>query len=197
MTIKELYNLLCDKSFQDPATGYLFFPAYMYLYDPEKEYEIRNEISSMKDRLVRPTDFVDVLALNIFDEFCQFLKTQNWGKTNWLEFILSEETKNHKQVQSTILQKANDKKFYEFLNNRIQSHLNQVNDLKKSYVFVYGFGQIYPYLRASKFMNLFEQYINGYKIILFYPGNADKNFYNLFNVLNDEHLYRAIKLINE
>ena len=196
MTIKELYDLLCDKSFQDPATGYLFFPAYMYLYEPEDEYAIRQEIASMKDRLVRPTDFVDVLALNIFDEFCNYLKTQKWGATNWLQFILSEEAKNHQSVQTTLRQKANDKKFCAFLNNKIQAHKNEVSDLKKSYVFVYGFGQIFPYLRASKFMNLFEQYIKDYKIILFYPGNADKN-YNMFKVLNDEHLYRAIKLINQ
>lgn len=196
MTIRELYDLLCDKSFQDPATGYLFFPAYMYLYDPEQEYAIRQEIASMKERLIRPTDFVDVLALNIFDEFCQYLKTQKWGASNWYEFILSEEAKNHQNIKTTLRQKANDKKFCVYLNNRIQHHLNEVSDLKKSYVFVYGFGQIYPYLRASKFMNLFEQYINGYKIILFYPGNAEKN-YNLFKVLNDEHLYRAIKLINQ
>lgn len=196
MTIKELYDLLCDKSFQDPATGYLFFPAYMYLYEPEMEYRIRQEIQTMKERLVRPTDFVDVLALNIFDEFCQYLKTRKWGNSNWLEFILSEEAKNHTTVQMTIRQKANDRKFCEYLNNRIQNHLSQISDLKKSYVFVYGFGQIYPYLRASKFMNLFEGYIKEYKIILFYPGDAKKN-YNLFKVLNDENLYRAIKLINE
>lgn len=196
MTIKALYDLLCDKSFQDPATGYLFFPAYMYLYDPETEYQIRREIQTMKERLVRPTDFVDVLALNIFDEFCQYLKTQNWGSSNWLEFILSEEATNHSTVQTTIRQKANDRKFCEYLNNRIQNHLSEMSDLKKSYVFVYGFGQIYPYLRASKFMNLFEGYIKEYKIILFYPGEAKKN-YNLFKVLNDENLYRAIKLINE
>ena len=196
MTIKELYDLLCDKSFQDPATGYLFFPAYMYLYEPEDEYAIRQEIASMKDRLVRPTDFVDVLALNIFEEFCNYLKAQKWGSTNWLQFILSEEAKNHQSIQTTLRQKANDKKFCTFLNNKIQAHINEVSDLKKSYVFVYGFGQIFPYLRASKFMNLFEQYIKDYKIILFYPGNADKN-YNMFKVLNDEHLYRAIKLINQ
>lgn len=195
MTIKELYDLLCDKSFQDPATGYLFFPAYMYVYEPEDEYSIREEIVSMKDRLVRPTDFVDALDLNIFDEFCNYLKTQKWGSTNWLDFILSEEANNYQSIQATLRQKANDKKFCTFLDNKIQLHMNEVSDLKKSYVFIYGFGQIFPYLRASKFMNLFEQYIKGYKVILFFPGNADKN-YNLFKVLNDEHLYRAIKLIN-
>ncbi len=194
--ILELSELLCDKSFQDPSTGYLFFPAYMYLYDPEKEYQIRQEIDTMKDRLVRPTDFVDVLTINIFEEFCQYLKSQNWGDSNWFEFIMNNEQSSYNNIQTTLHQKAKEKGFCIFLNNIVQTHINQVDDLKKSYVFVHGFGQIFPYLRASKFMNLFEGYVSNYKIILFYPGSADK-YYNLFKVLNDENLYRAIKLINE
>lgn len=54
MTITELYNQLADKNFQDPLTGNLFFPAYMYVYDPEKEYEIQQEIINIKERLYRP-----------------------------------------------------------------------------------------------------------------------------------------------
>jgi len=196
MTIKELYELLCDKSFQDPATGNLFFPAYMYLYNPETEYEIRQEIETIKERLVRPTDFVDVLTINIFNEFCNYLSSQTWGDGNWFDFILNNEQSNYKNVQTTLHQKAKEEAFCIYLNNIIQAHINESNDLKKSYVFVHGFGQIFPYLRASKFMNLFERYVSDYKIILFYPGSAGK-YYNLFKVLNDENLYRAIKLINE
>jgi len=48
MTITELYNQLADKDFQDHSTGDLFFPAYMYMYDPTKEYEIDNEILDIK-----------------------------------------------------------------------------------------------------------------------------------------------------
>ena len=65
-----------------------------------------------------------------------------------------------------------------------------------AYVLVKGFGTIFPYLRASRFMNRFEKYISGYKMILFSPGEVKEN-YNLFKLLNDEHLYRAIKLINQ
>jgi hypothetical protein len=45
-------------------------------------------------------------------------------------------------------------------------------------------------------MNNFEKYIQKYKIILFYPGEVKEN-YNLFKLLNDENLYRAIHLINQ
>ncbi len=36
MTITELYTQLADKDFQDHQTGYLFFPAYMYMFQLSK-----------------------------------------------------------------------------------------------------------------------------------------------------------------
>ncbi len=44
MTITELYNQLCDKDFQNHQTGNLFFPAYMYMYNPEQEDAVEKEI---------------------------------------------------------------------------------------------------------------------------------------------------------
>ena len=44
MTITELHNQLCDKDFQNHQTGNLFFPAYMYMYNPEMEYQVEKEI---------------------------------------------------------------------------------------------------------------------------------------------------------
>jgi hypothetical protein len=45
-------------------------------------------------------------------------------------------------------------------------------------------------------MSNFEKHIKGFKLIMFYPGVA-KGYYSLFGLLQDENLYRAIKLINE
>ena len=69
MTITELYEQLRDPNFKNPTTANLFFPAYMYLYDPKREYEIREEITQLKKRLQRPDNYLDVLVLNVFEEF--------------------------------------------------------------------------------------------------------------------------------
>ena len=82
-----------------------------------------------------------------------------------------------------------------FLEHKIKSHLEEAKPYEVSYVFVKGFGKAFPYLRTSRFFNNFEKYIKGYKLIMFYPGEA-KNYYSLFGLLKDENLYRAIKLIN-
>jgi len=195
MTISELFDLLCDRAFQDPNTGNLFFPAYMYIYKPEKEYYIREQIEDIKKRLIRPNTFVNVLVINLFEEFRNYLQSREFGSGNLLEVLLEKEVAEPEKVEQALKREANNKTFFAWLNSKIQNHLKQADSYKKSYVFIHGFGEIYPYLRANRFLSNFEKYITGYKIIMFYPGTA-KEYYSLFNLLNDENPYRAIKLIN-
>lgn len=198
MTIAELYEKLSDKSFQEPDTGNLFWPTYMYLYKPENEYAIRKEIGSIKQRLKRPDNYNDVLLMNIFEEFLEFLKSQSFGENNLLQELLDMENEEPETVSSLLHNKAGEDDFFSWLNNKVTKHLelpNPNND-KRTYVFVNGFGEIFPYLRASKFISNFEKYTTGkFKVVVFYPGRVDQ-FCHLFDRLNDENPYRAIKLIN-
>lgn len=196
MTIPELYNQLANKDFQDHQTGNLFFPAYMYMYDPEKEYEIDAEILDIKNRLHRPNNYLDVMVIDIFEEFVAFLKQQKFGKDSKFDYYLKFEKNQSDAVDKALHQDAYDKRFLEFLNNKISTHLENAIDYEVAYVMVKGFGNAFPYIRASRFMNNFEKYIKGYKLIMFYPGEV-KEYYSLFGLLKDENLYRAIKLINE
>lgn len=196
MTIPELYTNLCRKDFRDPATGSLFFPVYIYLYQPEKEYEIRAEIASLSERLKRPADFIDAMTLDVFDEFISFLKEESFGEQNLLETYLEEESKNNRGIEELIKNKANSDAFMKYLDKKIKGYLHLPSKLEKVYVFIYGVGKIYPWLRVSRFLNKFEKYIHGYKMIIFYPGEA-KDHFSLFGKLNDENAYRSIKLIND
>lgn len=198
MTIAELYEKLADKSFQDPGTGNLFWPTYMYLYKPEDEYAIRKEIENIKSRLKRPDNYIDVLIINIFEELIEYLKNLQFDETNLLEEFLRSEKEDAETVESLLRNKAGDKDFFAWLNNKVTDHLELPNpkNEKKSYVFVTGFGQIYPYLRASHFISNFEKYTTGkFKVVVFYPGRIDQTCH-LFDKLDDKNPYRAIKLIN-
>lgn len=195
MTIPELYTKLSDKDFQDHETGSLFFPAYMYMYDATKEYEIETEILDIKNRLHRPNSYLDVMVLDIFEEFTEWLKETKFGKVSKYEFYLTHEAQKQGAVRNSLEKDAYDDRFLKFLDNKIQSHLISAKPYEVSYVLCKGFGNAYPYIRASRFMSNFEKYVRGFKIILFYPGKA-KEYYSLFGLLRDENLYRAIKLIN-
>ena len=200
MTIEELYKKLEDKSFQDTTTGTMFYNVYIFQYAPEEEYQIYSQIDSFKNRLRRPSNNLDILTLDIFEEFCQYLDAKSFGKhPSLLKYLLEKENKSSESVNDTLIRNACDDKFFEWVDKRINEHLNTENELTKSFVFMYGFGQIYPYLRTNTFLSNFERYNHGeeYKIIVFYPGNVQNNSFSLFGVLKDDHTYRSIKLIND
>jgi hypothetical protein len=196
MTITELYTQLSNKDFQDHQTGNLFFPAYMYMYDATKEYEIDKEILDIKNRLHRPNNYLDVMIIDIFEVFVEYLKQEKFGKVTKYQFYTEHEKDKFDAVDKALKQDAYDKRFLNYLDNKIKVHFENGSSCEVAYVFVKGFGNAFPYLRASRFMSNFEKYIKGYKLIMFYPGEA-KSYYSLFGLLKDENLYRAIKLINE
>jgi hypothetical protein len=199
MTVEELYQKMEDKSFQDNSVGSMFYNVYIFQYPAEDEYEIYRQIDEFKVRLKRPSNNLDILTLNIFDEFCAYLDKKPFGKNpSYLQYLLKKEIGNSPAIQETLIRQACDEKFFEWIDNLIREHLNQENELTKSFVYLYGFGQIYPYLRTNTFLSNFERYNNGehYKIIVFYPGHAQKNSFSLFGVLKDDHTYRSINLIN-
>jgi hypothetical protein len=196
MTITELYEQLCDVDFQNHETGNLFYPAYMYMYNPELEYDIDREILDIKNRLHRPNNYLNVMVLDIFEEFVDFLKIEKFGTaTTKFNFYIANEASKSEAVDKALKQDAYTEKFMNYLRDKIVDHQNNTT-YEVAYVFLKGFGNAYPYIRASRFMSNFEKHIKGYKLIMFYPGVA-KGYYSLFGILQDENLYRAIKLINE
>jgi len=199
MTITELYEKLADKDFQEPDTGNLFWPTYMYLYKPEDEYHFRAEIANIKHRLIRPDHYIDVLLLNIFEELLAYLKSESFGDSNLFQELLDLESEEPETVNSLLQNKATEEPFFSWLNIKVTGYLHLPNpgNNKRSYVFVTGFGEIFPYLRASKFISNFEKYTTGnFKVVVFYPGRVDEHCH-LFNKLNEDNPYRAIKLIND
>lgn len=199
MTIEELYNKLEDRFFQDTDTGSIFYNVYIFPYPPEEEYNIRDQIMNLKSRLKRPNNNLDILAINLFDEYCFFLDKKPFGRKNpsMLHYLIEKEEMGT-DVTDILARNACNEEFFAAVHNKIEEHLLSDNNLKKSFVFLYGIGQIYPYLRTNTFLSNFERYNKGerYKIIVFYPGKVRDNSFSLFNRLEDDNTYRSIKLID-
>lgn len=202
MTIQQLYDKLNSKEFQESDNS-LFYNYYIYQYEADKEYEMRKQLKEFKDNLVRPTSFVDVVMLDLFDTFCEYLDSQPFGKKypSRLQYILEKDSNEalSDSVTSMLTNTANQDEFFVFVSDKIKQMLKANPNLKHPYVFVYGIGKMYPYLRTNVFLTKFEDYNepNRYKIILFYPGHHEGNSFVLFNALHDQHSYRAILLVNE
>ena len=200
MTVEQLYEKLCSKKFQDTQSGDLFYNFFVYLYPADKEFEMREQIDDIKENIKRPVNNVDVLTLDIFEEFCRFMDGQSFGKhPSYLNYMLEKDESRPDDVTKALLLKANSDDFMLYIHNRIMEHVSKVDEYIRPYVFLYGLGNIYPYLRTSNLLNRYERYNRSerYKIILFYPGDQDGATFKLFGDLEDNHTYRAIVLMNE
>ena len=200
MTVEQLYEKLCSKKFQDTQSGDLFYNFFVYLYPADKDFEMREQIEDIKENIKRPVNNVDVLTLDIFEEFCRFMDGQSFGKhPSYLNYMLEKDESRPDDVTKALLLKANSDDFMLYIHNKIMEHVSKVDEYIRPYVFLYGLGNIYPYLRTSNLLNRYERYNRSerYKIILFYPGDQDGATFKLFGDLEDNHTYRAIVLMNE
>ncbi len=201
MTVSELYEKLDQPSFQETASGDMFYNFYVFQYPAKDEYGIRRQILTVKENLKRPANYIDTLTLDLFDEFCKFLDGQSFGKQNpsLMKFLIGMEKNSPESIQKVLCQQANSPKFYEYIHQRIMKHVSIIDEMKRPYVFVYGIGDMFPYLRTNVFLTNYEKYneTSRYKIIVFYPGEREGNTFKLFNVLEDAHTYRAHILLNE
>jgi hypothetical protein len=193
INIDKLYDLMADKGFQEPDTGNLFFPAYIYTYQPEQEYEIREQLLLLSQKLKRPNNFLDCMVINIYHEFIDYLKNKAFTGTSLFELIIEKEKEDAEEAFAWIRDEISDGDFFNYLENKINDYFNPAEE-KRVYLIIYGVGSIFPYLRASEFLKKTERLIKQFKILLFYPGTYNHAKYSLFGLLDDDHMYRANNL---
>ncbi len=205
MTVIELYDKLASKAFQDPANSDLFYNFFIYQYPVRDEAAIRRSIKEFKDSLAKPISYIDVLTIDIFEAFCTYLDQRTFGKhPSMLNYLKEKDdsekaTAQHEAVTRSLTSQAHSREFMQYIHERILGHVGKGDDGKvRPYVFLYGFGTIYPYLRANEFLSLYEPLnkASRYKIILFYPGEFREGRFSLFGKLSDDHAYRAHVLVN-
>jgi len=199
MTTEELYKKLEEPYFQENTQESIFTNVYIFPYDIKEENKVLSDIKNFKKRLIRPSNNLDLLYIDIFQFIMDYLESKNFGKRGpLLEYFQSKE-KEGIDMTGVITQKIyNDNtEILKNLKNKITDFLGknvENNDgLKRSIVILYGFTNIYPYVRVNQFLSSFEEYNRGehFKLVLCYPGEATDTSFSLFGVLKDNHAYRA------
>lgn len=186
----KIFKLLSDDEFKDPGTGLLFFPAYIYTYDPRKEYEVRNEIQTLNRNLERPSNNLNSLKINIYHAFIDYLKSKKYFGETLFSQMIEKEKEDPDEAQELIKVEAQSEEFLDYLGSLFKKHFEEKSK-EKIYLLVYGFGSIFPYLRVSHFLKNTEKFIKHFKLIVFYPGEFNSDNYSLFGQFNDDNLYRA------
>jgi hypothetical protein len=157
-------------------------------------------LDAYAEDLKEPEPEMDVLKLNVFDAFCEYLRLQKFGSKfpNMLEYLRDKDHQDPDAVTDILTNAAEDDEFMQLIQQKIQQHWANHNGYRKCYVFLYGFGQMFPYMRTNTFLTKYEPYNSpdDYKFIIFYPGEVDGETFQLFGLLRDAHTYRATLLIN-
>ena len=193
INIDKLYELMTDRGFQEPRTGNLFFPAYIYTYPPEQEYNFREQIKLMTEKLKRPNHFLDCLVVNIYEELIDYLKNETFAGQSIFDEIMEKEKENGEDTLDLVRDEIDNNNFFEYFENKVKEHFKPEQD-KRVFLIIYGFGSSFPYIRASEFLKRTERLIKEFKVILFYPGEYKNSNYSLFGILDDDNMYLANNL---
>lgn len=197
----KLYEKLADKQFQDTENTDFFYNYFVVQYPVSEEKELERTLNQFKESLSRPINYVDILSLDLFEEFCNFLNGRRFFKyDSYLDYLLDKDETMPDAVTKSLVNMANNDEFYEYIHNRILEHISKKGDnMIRPYVFFYGVSRIYPYLRTNVLLTAYEKFnrVNKYKVILFYPGSQLGNSFSLFDKLEDSHTYRATILLNK
>lgn len=189
-TIDKIFQLLSSEDFKDPDTGLLFFPVYIYTYPAEKEFQIREQIDLLNEKLKRPSNNLNCLVINIYKEFIIYLKESTFAGTSLFDSILDLEKDNYEDSLEFIQEKANDDQFMNFIGQKFEAYFKE-QQTDRVYLFLHGFGSVFPYLRLSTLLKNTEKYTKNFKLIAFYPGDFKNANYSLFSLFNDDNVYRA------
>lgn len=189
INIDKVYDLMANRGFQEPETGNLFFPAYIYTYPAAEEYELRKQVKLLIEKLRRPNHYLDCLVLNIYHELINYLKNAKFAGNSVFDLVIEKEKESHSEAASWVNDEMNAG-FYDYLEDKVKEYFTEMQE-KRVYLVIYGFGSAYPFIRASDFLKRTERLIKTFKMILFYPGEYEEANYSLFHLLHDDNMYRA------
>jgi hypothetical protein len=152
-------------------------PFIMLIYDPKKEYDCREEIKTLEEKLLSRN--LNVLTLPINKFIFEYLK-----KDGKLEEIFEYEKESPAEVREELFNLC---KYY--LRDYV---LEKIESRKPDIVFVTNVASLYPYYRVS---NMFYSLENDVKVpfVVFYPGEVkeDGKLYFLGELASSEY-YRAL-----
>lgn len=189
--LDDVFHRLADPEFQALGAGLMSFPAYVYVYPPEREYEFREAIAELPGRLRRPNVGQEPLLVNVYDELLSFLGEQTLSGRPLLDHILEREAEAPEMVARQVGQQAKSDAFIQGLAEDFEAHVSEDGERDRSYILVHGWGSIHPYLRSSQFLDRMESHMGEYKLILFYPGTYENGQFRLFGTLTSNRVYRA------
>lgn len=163
---------------------------WVFDYPPDKELEVREKITCLKNKNTKGTDGFDLVVFDLYDLIMDHLERKNFiekcedfEKKKGLARVVSA-------VQHTLKITDNDN----FIVKYIIEHTPE-----DALVFLTGIGKCYPLLQSPEVFNKvlynMPQEFAAVPMILFYPGTYNEQELIVFNELKEDNYYRAFRII--
>ena len=158
---------------------------YVFDYLPEYEIKVRDSIKVVASELKRRRPDLKIAHVNLFELLTNYLEERRL-----LDRALEMQIKKgDAAVRSALIAPLQAGKLAEVF-------VRKVEPLKQNLVLISGVGSVYPLLRSHTLLNNLHAVMGHTPLVMFYPGVYDGQHLRLFNLFDDEHYYRAFKLIN-
>lgn len=160
---------------------------YIFDYDPEEEFIVREHIKFLKQKINNENSKIEIKEFDLYEIMLEILNEKNYlDKTfdienkKGTEYIL-------KGIQKTLRLTLENDLVTQYIRQRVNN--NHI-------VFITGVGKVWPIIRSHLILNTLHAVIDQVPLVMFFPGTYSGQDLNLFNEVEDRNYYRAFKLVD-
>lgn len=158
---------------------------YIFDYNPQDEYTIRNEVKKLKSR--NP----DIIEFDLYEMMLDIIDQQGYMQ----DVIEAEKDYDKQHLLSEIFQPilSVEEDDNEFLEN-----FKAIDDDGTRIILVTGVGKSYPVIRSHTILNNLQNIFKRNPVVMMYPGRYETKktmTLRLFDRLDDDNYYRAFPLV--
>lgn len=149
---------------------------YIFDYPPQEEYSIRSYVNWLLRQSLKR-----VVNVNLFSALVQMVDVEVG-----IEVVMElEANEGPEAVQQALWPMFDSDRF-------IQLVVDRASDAEV--LFLTGVGSLYPLLRSHVVLNRLSERLTHIPVILFFPGTYSGTTLKLFDLLEDDHHYRALRI---
>ena len=158
---------------------------YIFDYNPQDEFTIRNEVKKLKSR--NP----NIIEFDLYEMMLEIIDRQGYMQ----DVIEAEKDYDKQHLLSEIFQPilSVEEDDNEFLEN-----FKAVDDDGTKIILVTGVGKSYPVIRSHTILNNLQNIFKRNPVVMMYPGRYETKktmTLRLFDRLDDDNYYRAFPLV--
>lgn len=158
---------------------------YIFDYNPQDEYSIRNEIKKLKSRNQ------DIVEFDLYEMMLDIIEEQGYTE----DVISAEKDYDKQHLLSEIFQPILS---VEEDDNEFLEKFKVVKDDGTKIILVTGVGKSYPVIRSHTILNNLQNIFKRNPVVMVYPGRYETKkamTLRLFDRLDDDNYYRAFPLV--